>query len=146
MKIVGSLFIILASIAVSYQYEVTQRQKMHNLKSICHFIEYVKTQIELFSLPLHIIYEKYKDKTDCINALISKETFSYFNSSIDKELSECFSLLGKSYKNEQLKTLEFVIEITKNELNKLEKEYIQKTKVFRAIALFIGCSAVILLV
>ena len=96
MKIVGSLFIILSSIAISYRYEATQRQKIQNLKSICRFIEHVKSQIELFSLPLHIIYEKYKDKNDCINALINKDNFSFFNSSLDKELRECFFMLGKS--------------------------------------------------
>lgn len=146
MKIVGSLFIIISSILISYRYEATQRQWILNLKSVCRFLEYVRGQIELFSLPLHIIYEKYNDKTECINALINKEELDYFSSSLDKELSECFSELGKSYKDEQLKTLDYAIMKIKKELSQAEKEYAQKIKVFRAIALFVGCSAVILLV
>lgn len=146
MKIVGSLFVILSAIAVSYRYEAIQKHRITNLKSTYHFLEYIKGQIELFSLPLHTIYDKYKDKTECVNTLIKKEHFSFFNSSLDNELSECFSKLGKSYKDEQLKTLEFSISKIKTELYHAEKEYAQKIKVFRAIALFIGCSTVIILV
>lgn len=146
IKIIGSFLIIFTSVAISYFYDKNQKDKQQALQEICDFIEYIKLQIKLFVIPLEKIYEQYESKSQHICALISDGCVKGFSEKIDKELNKCFKSLGKGYKDEQIKNLECAYIETKEELEKLKKEYSQKTKVFRAMAIFIGCSIVILLV
>ncbi len=146
MKIIGSILILISSVTISYYYERGQKQYVYNQKSIYKFLEYIKSQIELFSMPLNRIYEKYKDKNDCIYSLIEGKYEAITPLIIQNELKECFSQLGTSYKEDQIKILDYTITKIKEEINLAEKNYEQKIKVFRAIALFVGCSTVILLV
>lgn len=146
MKIIGSILILISAVTISYYYERWQRQSINNQKNICKFLEFIKNQIEFFSMPLLNIYEKYKDKNDCINLLINGKFEEITPSYVQNELKDCFSQLGTSYKDEQIKILNCTIENFKDKIKSSEKNYEQKIKVFRAISLFIGCSAVILLV
>lgn len=146
MKILGSVLILVASVTISYYYERQQKEQIVNLKSICRFLEHVKYRIELFAMPIKRIYEEYKDKDECIEGLMNGDSIELFSNELMGELNACFSTLGSCYKDEQISKLEFTISLINGEITALEKEYSQKIKVFRAIALFIGCSAVILLV
>ena len=146
MKIIGSAFIIVASITVSFFYEKKQKENLMLLKSICSFLEYIKNQIEFFSLPLNVIFEQSSNKTCLINELIVGKEIDVFSQEINDEINICFSGLGKSYKSEQIKKLDYTIMFLKEQINKTQENYSEKIKVFRAIAIFVGCSMVILLV
>ena len=142
MKIIGSILILIASITTSYYYEREQKKQI----TACKFLEYIRCRIELFSLPLNRIYESYKEKDDYINALIHNEDVKVHSTVLKQELKDCFSQLGTGYKAEQIKNLDYSIMLIKKEISQSEKDYPQKIKVFRAIALFVGCSVAILLV
>ena len=82
---------------------------------------------------MHIGYNQRK-KVDCLS------------DEINSNILNLMSVLGKGFKGEQIKNLEYVNVCLDKEIKKYEKEYNQKVKVFRAMALFVGCCTVILLV
>ena len=146
MKIIGCLFIITASILASYLYEKRLKYQSTQLKEISKFVSYIKTQIEFFSLSLNEIYIKFNSNNDLINKLISKEPIDLFDKQIGDELSNTFLYLGNGFKQEQITKLEYIQAFLEEKIKDLDKNYAQKTKVFRAMSLFIGCCIVILLV
>lgn len=146
MKILGSLLIIFASILTSFFYEKRLKNQLEQLKDISKFIEYVKNQIEFFSLSLHEIYKKYNSNNKAIDKLISKEALDLFDKQIEDELNSTFSNLGSGFKKEQIKKLEYLDKYINEKIKEFNENYIQKTKVFRAMSLFLGCCVVILLV
>jgi len=146
MKILGSALILIASVTISYYYERGKKQNITNLRAISAFFEYIKNQIDLFSLPLPRIFDKYMDENNCVISLKKGEEPLIFPNEVRTLINDCFLQLGKSYKDEQIKNLDYTIEQLKEEIEQEEKDFSQKIKVFRAIALFIGCSTVILLV
>ena len=84
--------------------------------------------------------------TEIVISLKKGEEPLIFPNEVRTLINDCFLQLGKSYKDEQIKNLDYTIEQLKEEIEQEEKDFSQKIKVFRAIALFIGCSTVILLV
>lgn len=146
MKITGSVLIIIASVAVAFYYENKQKNNLIMLTSVYNFLEFIKNQIEFFSLPLNLIYEKYQPKNDCILSLIGGEVPKIFSQNIQDKLADCFLQLGKGYKTEQIDKLNYTISQIEKEINTMQRENTKKIKIFRAISLFIGCSIVILLV
>ena len=146
MKIIGSFLIIFVSLASSYYYEKHQKEKQRELHSICEFLEFIKSHITHFSAPLDKIFDSYQDKNHYIVALLSHEQLKCISESLNAVFLKCFNSLGKGYKDEQIKLLDFTINEALKELSDLEKDYKQKTRVFRSMAIFIGCSIVILLV
>ena len=146
MKIIGSILIIVASVTISFHYEKQQKAKITLLKSILNFIEYLKNQIEFFSLPLDVIYRKYSSQNEYLTALTRGEVLFPCTERIKDELLNCFGSIGTGYKSEEIKKLEYLAMKISDEITYEEKEISQKIKVFRAISLFIGCSTVILLV
>ena len=141
MKIIGSFLIIISSIIASYIYEKQQKEKIESLKNLDKFIIYIKQQIEYFNYPLDIIYSKFNNKNT-----VSLTVQPNFESELNKDIKDCFSQLGKGFKSEQIKSLEYLHSKINIKLLNLEKSYIEKVKVFRAISLFIGCCTAILLV
>ena len=146
MKIIGSFLIIFVSVASSYYYERYQKEKQRALCSICDFLDFIKGQIEHFSTPLNKIFELYQNKNSYTVSLIEHKQIKCVSEATGDTLTKCFYTLGKGYKDEQIKTLDYTVNKVKTELSYLEKDYKQKTKVFRALAIFISCSVVILLV
>ena len=141
MKIIGSFLIIISSIIASYIYEKQQKEKIESLKNLDKFIVYMKQQIEYFNYPLDIIYSKFNNKN-----IVSLTVQPNFESELNKDIKDCFSQLGKGFKSEQIKSLEYLHSKINIKLLDLEKSYIEKVRVFRALSLFIGCCTAILLV
>ncbi len=146
MKIVGSILIILSSITVTFFYEKKLKEQINTLKLFIEFFEHVKNQIEYFSLPLNEIYDKYTSSNSCILDIIHGKRIECLDEEINNDILNLMSLLGKGLKGEQIKNLEYINICLDKEIKQYEKEYNQKVKVFRAMALFIGCCTVILLV
>ena len=146
MKIAGSILIILSSITVTFFYEKRLKEQINTLKLLFDFFEYVKNQIEYFSLPLNDIYSKYTSSNSCISDIINGKKVDCLSDEINSNILNLMSVLGKGFKGEQIKNLEYVNVCLDKEIKKYEKEYNQKVKVFRAMALFVGCCTVILLV
>ena len=146
MKIIGSVLIIFSSVTVSFYYEKHLKEQIKSLKAILDFVEYIKNQIQFFSLPLNDIYARYGSDNPYINKLKRGETVEGLDTETQDELYNCFSALGRGFKDEQIQRLEYTNFKIKAKIETFEKEYSQKNKVFRAIAIFIGCCTVILLV
>ena len=146
MKIAGSVLIIISAITVTFIYEKRLKEQISTLKNIIDFFEYVKNQIEYFSLPLNEIYSKYETTNSYISDLIIKRKINCFSQELNSDISNIVAELGKGFKDEQINSLNYILTCLDKEIKKYEKEYSQKVKVFRAIALFIGCCTVILLV
>lgn len=146
MKIIGSILIIISSIIASYFYEKRLKHQLYQLKEIDQFTIFIKTQIEYFSLSLNEIYTKFNSKSEIIDKLISKKELNSFDEQIEDELFNTFRTLGNGFKEEQIKKLEYLHTFLDKKINEIEENYAQKTKVFRAMSIFIGCCTVILLV
>ena len=147
MKIVGCIFVLLSSILCSYYYERALKSKISKCEELISFIIYIKSQIEYFSLPINSIYERYSNKNDFVNEIISNEgKIKALDKENDKKIAEFFSNIGKGFKKEQLNLCEYNIELFSHYLDKLKGEYPSKCKVFRSMSLFFGICAIILLV
>ncbi len=146
MKILGSLLIIISSIIASYLYEKQLKNQLLQFKEIERFVFFIKTQIEYFSLSLNEIYAKFNSKSELIDKLISKEKLYSFDEQTEDELKNAFENLGNGFKEEQIKNLEYLHAFLGNKIKETNENYAKKTKVFRAMSIFIGCCTVILLV
>ena len=146
MKVIGSILIITCSVIISYFYEKNKKEEICALQELYRFFDYVKNQIYCFSCPLSDIYKGYKTDCLCVNELIVKQKIFIYNEDISKTINSCFSNLGKGYKQEQLKSLDYLLnELTKSKSD-AENAFTQKAKVFKSISFFIACCIVILLV
>ena len=145
MKILGGLLIIITSIIVSHTYDNRQKERIRALKEISDFISFTKMQIEYFSSPLKEIYAKYNKKSIYVDRLINKETLEILDKDTMDELSSIISSLGKGYKDEQIKHLDYLRTKLTSKIAECEGNYQQKTRVFRALSLFVGSCIVILL-
>lgn len=145
MKTIGGLLIILTSIIISHTYDKRQKERICALKEISEFISFVKLHIEYFALPLCDIYKKYNSKSRYADNLINRHSIDILDKETMDELSKAMTNLGKGYKEEQLKLLDYLYLVLTKKITENEENYAQKTRVFRAISLFVGCCIVILL-
>ena len=145
MKTIGGLLIILTSIIISHTYDKQQKERICALKEISEFISFVKLHIEYFALPLCDIYKKYNSKSRYADNLINRHSIDILDKETMDELSKAMTNLGKGYKEEQLKLLDYLYLVLTKKITENEENYAQKTRVFRAISLFVGCCIVILL-
>ena len=145
MKTIGGLLIILTSIIISHTYDKRQKERICALKEISEFISFVKLHIEYFALPLCDIYKKYNSKSRYADNLINGYSIDILDKETMDELSKAMTNLGKGYKEEQLKLLDYLNLVLTKKITENEENYAQKTRVFRAISLFVGCCIVILL-
>ncbi len=146
MKIVGALFIIISSVFASYTYEKREKSLILELKEIKRFANFIRIQIEHFSLSLNEIFAKYDTVNETLMLLMQGERVSHLGKDVEQELFECFSTLGTAFKSDEVKRLTVLIDYLEIKIQEHENEYKEKTKVFRTVALFIGFSVVILLV
>ncbi len=149
MKIIGALLILCASICSCVFYEKNEKSKISSAIKACDFIKYIKTQIEYFSTPINKIIASYEDKSPLIEDLSTK-SFSVAKRLLDrgdfKLVFDFFSSLGKGLKDEELSLCSYTIEELQKCIEKKEKDYPDKIKVFRAMALFFGFCVIILLI
>ena len=129
-------------------YEKKIKKTICAYEELITFIRFISTQIEYFSYPLTQIYEKYEDKSELINGIISQQKLPphIFSEVITKSLHDFFSTIGKGYKKEQIKLCEYTISQLDSTLEEVKKASPQKIKVFRSISLFVGISAIILII
>ena len=148
MKIIGSLLIVCASFFSCFVYEKREKKKITSALEICDFIKYIKSQIEFFSLPIDKIFSSYESKDGVINDIISKNT-DELSKALTKEdyitVLHFFDSLGKGLKNEELSLCEYSLEKLQQSIDKKQRDYPNKIKVFRAMSLFSGFSIIIIL-
>lgn len=148
MKILGSILILASSILASYYYEKSYKAKILNCENIIDFISYIRAQIDYFSYPINIIYQKYDKKTDVIEYLINNNdaTKKLIDANTDKKINEFFSSIGMGFKKEQLSLCDYNLELLNKKADTLKREYPNKIKVFRSMSLFIGICMVIIFI
>ncbi len=148
MKILGSILILFSAIFSSYYYEKGLKRKIKNCEEIIDFISHIKVEIEYFSNPLNIIYEKYDKKSDVIFFLIEgiNTKTRIVDKVTDEKIFDFFNSIGKGFKKEQIAICDHTIEILNNALSRLVDESPKKIKVFRSISLFFSISTIILFI
>ena len=149
MKILGAILILTASIFACTVYEKSEKSKIASAKQICAFIKYIKAQIEYFSTPVGKIFASYGEKTPLIERVCEKD-FNMVKKLLDKDdfklVFEFFEGLGKGLRVEEAALCSYTIKELEENIAKKEKDYPDKIKVFRAMALFFGFCIVILLI
>lgn len=146
MKIIGSIFILFSSIFASFYYEKSLKSKINKCEEIIEFLSYIKIQIEYFSTPINLIFEKYDKKTETIISLIKGEKIKILNQETDAKIYDFFSTIGKGFKKEQITFSDYTLNLVNDNLRKLKDEYPKKAKVFRSMSLFFGFCTIILLI
>lgn len=145
MKIIGAILIFLVSIIVSSNYEKRKKQEIVDLKAMVSLLQFIKNQIEYFSLPISEILAKYSTDNECVKRFVDTGYLSFSDKNIQDELIKCFKQLGKGFKEEQISLLNYNIELTNKTIKSNEESNPQKIKVYRAMSLFISSCVVILL-
>lgn len=149
MKIAGAILILCASVASSYFYEKREKEKIRKANELTEFIRYIRAQIAYFSLPTDKIFKNYKSDDPFIEDIISGKLCSldsFFDKDTTGVIKNFFSSLGNGYKDEQLAMCDFTLSATEDFINKMNKEFSGKVKVFRSMALFTGVCIIILLI
>ncbi|MBQ3040874.1 MAG: stage III sporulation protein AB [Clostridia bacterium] len=146
IKIIGSILILCASVCACAFYERAEKAKIASLQECCDFIKHIRAQIEYFSTPVDKIFSSYDKKTELIDALISKDAKNYFEKEDYPVINEFFASVGRQLKDEELSSCSYTISELEKRLEKRRQDYPNKIKVFRAMALFIGISVIILLI
>ena len=149
MKLVGCVFILVASICASFFYEKKLKKEISDEQDLLNFIKFIKNQIHYYSKPLDAIFNEYKSENNIIKSLIlEKENTRLLslNSSIQENMQVFATTIGKGFKNEQIRLCSETISLLESHINSLKSEYSKKTKAYRSVSLFIGICAVILLI
>lgn len=149
MKIAGAIFILCASVASSYFYEKREKEKIKKANKLSEFIRYIRAQISYFSLPADKIFKAYKTDDSLIENIISGNLSTldfFFCKDMSNDIKDFFSSLGNGYKDEQLALCDFTLSKTEDFINKMNKEFPGKVRIFRSMALFTGICVIILLI
>ena len=102
MKIIGAILIFLVSIIVSSNYEKRKKQEIVDLKAMVSLLQFIKNQIEYFSLPISEILAKYSTDNECVKEFVDTGYLSFSDKSIQDELIKCFTQLGKGFKEDSV--------------------------------------------
>ena len=147
MKYLGSLLIMCGCITLSYYYEKREKARIRHLSNMCDFIVHIRTRIDFFLTPLHIIFSEYSNPF--IKELI-EDNFQnldiYFGKDCVMCLNDFFSSLGKGLKDEELKLCDYTLAKLDALYKKAEEESKNKIRVFRTLTIFGGASLVILMI
>lgn len=149
MKLFGSLLIIFASIASSFFYEQSLKNRIKVTEELYDLISYIKTKIEYFSLPINDILKGYQSNSKFMHDLIAnKEQCDLYliENEITNDIKCFFARIGKGFKKDQLALCEYTLKILDKSRDKMKIEFTKKAKIFRSLSLFVGFGVVILLV
>ena len=149
IKILGCILILSASICACVFYESSEKSKLNAIKEINDFIKHIRSQIEYFCTPLDKIYTEFEHKTEIISCLANKGALAikdYLDATDFELINTLFSELGKSVKSEQIALCSYTSKELEESFEKKKSELPNKIKAFRAIALFCGFCAVILII
>lgn len=149
MKLIGSIFIICASIFASFFYEKKQKNLIKCQSELISLVNYIKTQIEYFSKPINEIFNEYNSDNEFIKDVLlykEKADFSILEQGVKKDVISLFKELGKGFKKEQISLCDYSLKVLNSSLDVLKSDYSKKCKIYRSIALFIGVCAIVLLI
>lgn len=148
MKIIGSILIILSSVISSYYYEKSIKENIEKLKILIDLINYIKVNIEYFSISIEEILNEYDTKKHWKKSILKDGKFEikYIDSTLKKEITSFFLSLGKGYKKEQISLCEYTLKNLICVYDNLKKENVKKVKIYRSLSLFFGIGLVILLI
>lgn len=149
MKLIGSLFILCASVLACYFYEIDLRKKLKNLIEVRDFIKYIKSQIEYFLSPIDKIVEGYNSSSDICKILVSASPTEASKHLEAKDLNvilSFFSSFGLCVKDEAISLCDYTISELEKSITQNKADYPNKSKAFRAICLFSAICAIILII
>ncbi len=149
MKLLGAILIICASISASFFYENGLKQKIKNHTALNELILHIKSQIDYFEKPIFEILKDFQATNEFIKDILEKKELSdlsWVDSSVRKDVYSLLKTIGKGYKKEQISICDYTSKILSACIEKMKLEFSKKAKVYRSLSLFIGFSAVILLV
>ncbi len=144
MKIFGCLLVLISSVSCAYFYEKSLKIKMMKYMEIIDFIKFAKNQIEYFCTPIDKIFTSFEAKY--INEILKNRHAPKSFGKDTRQLNEYFSILGKGYKKEQIDISSYYENYFQDAYSKIAYELPSKIKIFRAMSLFFGATAIIFLV
>ena len=134
-------------ITLSYYYEKREKNKLMQLSNMRDFILHIRTKIDYFLTPLHIIYSEY---TNPFIKILINDNFNnldlYFEKDASPLIKEFFSSVGKGLKDEEIALCDYTLSKLELIYENNEKELKNKIKVFRTLAIFGGASVCILMI
>ena len=152
-KLIGAILILCASVCACYFYEKNEKHKILICEEYCELIKFIKSQIHYFSFPIDKILSSYKPHLKERNEINEYRDLSKVKENIahsDKEekalLEGFFSSLGKGLKAEEIALCSYTASELEKIVEKKKANYPNNVKSFRAIVMFIGACAVILLI
>ena len=147
MKYIGAIFIMCGCVTLSYLYEKREKNKITYLHKMKDFISYIKSKINFFLTPLNTIFSDYDDE---FISNIVKNKFENLDEYYDKndlEFISCFfTSIGKGIKDEEISLCDYTLANLETSICEAEKDFKNKVKVFRTLAIFCGASVVILII
>lgn len=152
-KLFGSAFIILSGATLSSLIIKQDRKRLEFADAYLALLRFFKLQIDYYCVTVGEIFSR------CDPSLLSacgcKETpesfdeflsFAEFNCSSIKNILNSFSNeLGTSYREEQLKSCDYHINLLTDERNKLASEYEKRKKLSRVLCLSASAALALLL-
>lgn len=156
MKITGAIIILIISAVVGYLLSESLKTRLNNLSEVISFIDYIGTNIKMFRTPLNDIYKNYHSEyfikkgvdfsqgntlyTEAINAgiLSGKEEKEILKNFCDK--------IGNGTVDEMEKLCLYTNHEFSNIKEKLQKDFPEKQKVYKAISFLAGISVVIIII
>ena len=152
-KLIGAILILCASVSACYFYEKNEKRKIQMCEQYCELIKFIKSQIQYFSSPIDKILSSYKphlnnenEFNEYTNLTKVKENISRCDKEEKMLLEGFFSSLGKGLKAEEVALCSYTASELEKITEKKKADYSSKIKSFRAIVMFIGACAVILLI
>ena len=147
MKYVGSVLILCACVCFSFFYEIKEKNKLENLKSMRDFINHIKIKIDYFLTPQPKLISEYKN--DFIKELYKNEFKNldkYYDKDICSVLKSFFKDLGKGLKDEEINLCSYTISKLDDKIKIFEQELPNKIKVVRTMIVFGGASIILLII
>ena len=149
MKLIGCIFITIASIYASHIYEKSLKKAIKNTSDLYSLIVHIKSQIEYFAMPISEIFSDYATENEAIIDILKRKEnadLSFLSNHAKDTTYSLLSELGKGFKKEQIALCEFSASILNDYKEQLGSELAKKTKICRSLCLFIGACTIILLV
>ena len=153
-KILGGVILLSAATMSARTVMYSEREKIVQLEIFITLISYIRTQIDLYSAPIDkILSGCQKDILNRLGVYTSPKSFaellSFSDLLVDEEsqkiLLDFSSLLGKNYRDHELKLCERTIRELEAQKEKLIRIYPSRKKTAMALFLAIGGITVILL-
>lgn len=140
--------VFVSSLLCSHFYEKRLKKKAECLEELILFINFIKNKIEYFSTPIEKIFLEFSTKNEFIVGLIQNKSadLSLFDNETRNQIISFINNVGNGFKKEQIAFCEYNIALFSQLLTKIKSESPNKIKIFRAISLFVGISAIILLI